>query len=66
MKAKKKPLAELELDDLDIDEDDVEVKVETVEIYLPPQKAAGRVLEGDLSDQVKELVNLLHSEAKVV
>lgn len=51
---------------MDIDEDDVEVKVETVEIYLPPQKAAGRVLEGDLSAQVKELVNLLHNEAKVV
>lgn len=66
MKAKKKPLEELELDDLDIDEDDVEVKVETIEIYLPPQKAAGRVLEGDLSAQVKELVNLLHNEAKVV
>lgn len=66
MKAKKKPLDELELDDLDIDEDDVEVKLETVEIFLPPQKEAGRVLQGDLSDQVKELVNLLHSEAKVI
>ena len=66
MKAKKKPLEELELDDLDIEEDDVELKVETVEIYLPPQKAAGRVLEGDLSAQVKELVNLLHNEAKVI
>ena len=66
MKAKKKPLAELELDDLDIDEDDVEVKIETVEIYLPAQKAAGRVLQGELSDQVKELVNLLHTEAKVI
>lgn len=66
MKAKKKPLAELELDDLDIDEDDVELKVETVDIYLPPQKAAGRILEGDLSVQVKELVNLLHNEAKVI
>ena len=66
MKAKKKPLEELELDDLDIDEDDVELKVETVEIYLPPAKAAGRVLEGDLSAQVKELVSLLHNEAKVI
>ncbi|MET4560825.1 electron transfer flavoprotein beta subunit [Lysinibacillus parviboronicapiens] len=66
MKAKKKPLAELELDDLDIDEDDVEVKVETVDIYLPAQKAAGRILEGELPAQVKELVNLLHTEAKVV
>ncbi|TSI03163.1 electron transfer flavoprotein subunit beta/FixA family protein [Lysinibacillus sp. BW-2-10] len=66
MKAKKKPLAELELDDLDIDEDDVEVKIETVEIFLPPQKSAGRILNGDIKDQVKELVNLLHTEAKVV
>ena len=66
MKAKKKPLIELELDDLDIDEDDVEVKVETVDVFLPPQKAAGRILEGDLAVQVKELVNLLHTEAKVI
>lgn len=66
MKAKKKPLEELELDDLNIDEEDVELKVETVEIYLPPQKAAGRILEGDLSAQVTELVNLLHKEAKVI
>lgn len=66
MKAKKKPLDEIELDDLDIDEDDVEAKTETLEIYLPPKKEAGKVLEGELADQVKELVHLLHSEAKVV
>ncbi|GKV54510.1 electron transfer flavoprotein subunit beta [Sporosarcina sp. NCCP-2222] len=66
MKAKKKPLEELELDDLDIDEDDVEPKTETVEIFLPPAKEAGRVLEGDLADQVKELVDLLNKEAKVL
>lgn len=66
MKAKKKPLEDLELDDLDIDEDDVEAKTETIEIYLPPKKEAGKILEGDLADQVKELVHLLHSEAKVI
>ncbi|WP_062199069.1 electron transfer flavoprotein subunit beta/FixA family protein [Massilibacterium senegalense] len=66
MKAKKKPLEELELDDLDLDEDDVEAKTETVEIFLPKQKEAGKVLEGEISDQVKELVNLLHTEAKVI
>ncbi|MFT4415092.1 electron transfer flavoprotein subunit beta/FixA family protein [Fredinandcohnia humi] len=66
MKAKKKPLDELELDDLDLEEEDVEAKTKTIEIYLPPQKAAGRILEGDLVEQVKELVSLLHSEAKVV
>lgn len=66
MKAKKKPLEELELDDLDLEEDDVEAKTKTIEIYLPPKKEAGRILEGDLSEQVVELVKLLHTEAKVV
>jgi electron transfer flavoprotein beta subunit len=66
MKAKKKPLEELELDDLDLEEDDVEAKTKTIEIYLPPKKEAGKVLQGELADQVKELVSLLHTEAKVV
>jgi len=66
MKARKKPLEELELDDLDLDEDEVAAKTETVEIYLPAQKAAGRVLEGELADQVTELVDLLKNEAKVI
>ena len=43
MKAKKKPLDELELDDLDLDEDDVEAKTKTIEFYLPPKKEAGKV-----------------------
>jgi electron transfer flavoprotein beta subunit len=66
MKAKKKPLEELELDDLDLEEDDVEAKTKTIEVYLPPQKEAGKVLSGELQDQVKELVHLLHTEAKVI
>ncbi|MCF6138161.1 electron transfer flavoprotein subunit beta/FixA family protein [Pseudalkalibacillus berkeleyi] len=66
MKAKKKPLEELELDDIDLDEDDVEGKTRTLEIYLPPEKQAGKVLEGEVDDQVKELVSLLRSEAKVI
>ncbi|WLD92293.1 electron transfer flavoprotein subunit beta/FixA family protein [Alkalihalobacillus sp. AL-G] len=66
MKAKKKPLDELELDDLDLDEDDVEGKTRTLEIFLPPEKQAGKVLEGEIDDQVKELVSLLRSEAKVI
>lgn len=66
MKAKKKPLDELELDDLDLEEDDVEAKTKTIEIYLPAKKEAGKVLSGELNDQVKELVQLLHTEAKVV
>lgn len=66
MKAKKKPLEELELDDLDLEEEDVEPKTKTIEVYLPPKKEAGKVLEGEIADQVKELVQLLHNEAKVI
>lgn len=66
MKAKKKPLDELELDDLDLDEDDVQAKTKTIEIFLPAAREAGKVLQGELADQVKELVSLLHTEAKVV
>lgn len=66
MKAKKKPLEELELNDLDLEEEDVEAKTKVVDIYLPPKKEAGKVLEGELEDQVKELVNLLQKEAKVI
>ncbi|WP_374723545.1 electron transfer flavoprotein subunit beta/FixA family protein [Calidifontibacillus erzurumensis] len=66
MKAKKKPLDELELDDLDLDEADVASKTKTIEVYLPPKKEAGKILEGELEDQVKELVKLLQTEAKVI
>ncbi|NAP00411.1 electron transfer flavoprotein subunit beta [Halomonas sp. MG34] len=66
MKAKKKPLDELELDDLDIDEDELEAKTRTVEIFLPPEKEAGRVLKGEIGDQVQELVSLLKNDAKVL
>ncbi|MCK1991767.1 electron transfer flavoprotein subunit beta/FixA family protein [Peribacillus muralis] len=66
MKAKKKPLEELELDDLDLEEDDVEAKTKTIEIYLPAKKEAGKVLSGEIGDQVSELVQLLRSEAKVI
>ncbi len=66
MKAKKKPLEIVDLDDLNIDEEDAEAKTQTIEIYLPPQKQAGKILKGELTDQTKELVTLLKSEAKVI
>ncbi|PID25026.1 electron transfer flavoprotein subunit beta/FixA family protein [Sporosarcina sp. P7] len=66
MKAKKKPLEDLEFDDLDLEEDDVEAKTETKEVFLPPAKSAGRVLEGEPADQAAELIKLLRNEAKVI
>ncbi|PID04034.1 electron transfer flavoprotein subunit beta [Sporosarcina sp. P2] len=66
MKAKKKPLEDLEFDDLELEEEDVEAKTETKEVFLPPAKSAGRVLEGEPADQAAELIKLLRNEAKVI
>ncbi|MDQ0224666.1 electron transfer flavoprotein subunit beta/FixA family protein [Metabacillus niabensis] len=66
MKAKKKPLDELEIDDLNLNEDEVAAKTKTIEIYLPAKREAGRILEGELNEQVSELISLLHNEAKVI
>ena len=66
MKAKKKPLEELELDDLDLELDDVQAKTRAIEIFLPPKKEAGKILSGGVPAQVSELVQLLRSEAKVI
>ncbi|MGG1674371.1 electron transfer flavoprotein subunit beta/FixA family protein [Neobacillus sp. NRS-1170] len=65
MKAKKKPIERIELDDLDI-EDDIEAKTTVTETFFPPKKKAGRILNGELKNQVTELANLLCSEAKVL
>ncbi|MDR7237589.1 electron transfer flavoprotein subunit beta/FixA family protein [Neobacillus drentensis] len=66
MKAKKKPLETYDLDDLDLDEEDVQAKINSVELFLPPVKKAGKVLKGDLNQQVNELILLLRTEAKVI
>ncbi|WCK53715.1 electron transfer flavoprotein subunit beta/FixA family protein [Aneurinibacillus sp. Ricciae_BoGa-3] len=66
MKAKKKPMERLEIDDLGLSEQDVKAKTTVTEIFLPPKKEAGRILSGEINDQVKELVQLLRTEAKVI
>ncbi|WP_318508696.1 electron transfer flavoprotein subunit beta/FixA family protein [Bacillus sp. T3] len=66
MKAKKKQLEILDLHDLDLDEEDVKAKVSSAGIFLPPAKAAGKVLNGDINQQVNDLLNLLRKEAKVI
>ena len=67
MKAKKKPLEKLDLDDLDIDEDDV-VSQEQKRLngFYRQAKGEGKILEGEIAQQVKELASLLSSEAKVI
>jgi electron transfer flavoprotein beta subunit len=64
MKAKKKPFHRLSLDELELTS--VVPKTNRVELTLPPGRKAGRKLSGEIGDQVKELVQLLHDEAKVI
>ena len=61
MKAKKMPLKCL----LDLSED-LTVQTFVLDQYLPPKKQAGRILEGDIEQQVQEFVHLLRNEGKVV
>lgn len=66
MKAKKKPLEHKNGGEIGVSNTDIGAKTETKAIYLPPKKEAGKILTGELKDQAKELVQLLHSEAKVI
>jgi electron transfer flavoprotein beta subunit len=66
MAAKKKPIQALDLAALGLDAPAVAPKVKVVSLELPPARPAVRMIEGDASTQAKELIRLLHEEAKVV
>ncbi len=65
-KANKKPLAHMTLGDLGLTKDDISPKTKTIDTFLPKAKEAGKILSGDLSAQVQELVHALHSVDKVI
>jgi electron transfer flavoprotein beta subunit len=69
IKAKQKTLTVLTLEELGLTEFQVGIKgaklvVERLE--PPPIRKAGMILEGDVDSAVKELVRLLHEEAKII
>jgi len=63
MKAKTKPLAALKAGDL-IGE--AKPKTANVNFRLPPERKAGKILQGEPDQVAKELVKLLREEAKVI
>ncbi|GMA62310.1 electron transfer flavoprotein subunit beta/FixA family protein [Alicyclobacillus fastidiosus] len=65
-KAGKKPLTHLTLADLGLGAGDIAAKTEVVETFLPAKKEAGKILQGDLADQVRELVGALRTVEKVI
>ncbi len=64
MKAKKKEVKGLKAADVGVS--DADQKIRFKNFQLPPPKQAGKKITGDAPAQSKELVRLLHEEAKVV
>lgn len=64
MKAKKKEIKAFSLADLGVEGDGP--RVTEAGFQLPPERSAGKKIEGDAATQVKELVRLLREEAKVI
>ncbi|GGG03384.1 electron transfer flavoprotein subunit beta/FixA family protein [Paenibacillus abyssi] len=66
MKAKKKPFQQLSLDDLDVHTGALEPKTSQVELFLPPARQAGQILQGDIPAQAAKLVELLRTQSKAI
>jgi electron transfer flavoprotein beta subunit len=70
MKAKKKPLAEKTLADLGLDPAEFGEsarKIKILELTPPPERQAGKIIEGETSgEKAAALAKLLHEEAKVI
>lgn len=69
MAAKKKPLETVNLASLGLSAEEVGEKASKTQINslsLPAVRQAGKMLQGDTADVVKQLVDLLHNEAKVI
>jgi electron transfer flavoprotein beta subunit len=64
MQARKKEVKQVSASDLGLTEKDQ--KIRFVQFELPLPKAAGKKLTGELASQAKELIRLLHEEAKVI
>jgi electron transfer flavoprotein beta subunit len=66
MAAKKKPIDVKDAAALALDAAALAPRATLVALELPPSRQAVRMIEGDADTQVKELLRLLHEEAKVI
>ncbi|MGE0614278.1 MAG: electron transfer flavoprotein beta subunit/FixA family protein [Bacteriovoracia bacterium] len=64
MKAKKKEVTAYKMADVGVSDADQKIRYKNFD--LPPGKQAGKKLTGDVAQQAKDLVRMLHEEAKVV
>jgi len=66
MSAKKKVIPVVPVGELGLSDEDLGSNLEISGMDIPPQRQAGKILGGDPAEAAKELVRLLHEEAKVV
>jgi electron transfer flavoprotein beta subunit len=66
MAAKKKPIQALTAAGLGLDAASLAPQVSVAKLELPPARPPVKMIEGDPESQAKELVRLLHEEAKVI
>ena len=66
MAAKKKPLSVLDAAALGLDAAALAPKLRVSRLELPPPRPPVRMIQGDPETQAKELVRVLHEEAKVI
>jgi electron transfer flavoprotein beta subunit len=66
MAAKKKEVTTWKASDLGLDAASLAPSFELKRLEMPPPRLAGKVLGGEVPAQVKELVRLLHEEAKAL
>jgi electron transfer flavoprotein beta subunit len=66
MAAKKKPIQAMDAAAAGLKAEDLAAKTKVVSMELPAARSAVKMIEGDPDTQVKELLRVLHDEAKVL
>ena len=64
MKAKKKPIERLSIDDLELNLEESAAKTVILDQFLPPKKEAGKVLSGELSATGSRISTAASSRSK--
>jgi electron transfer flavoprotein beta subunit len=66
MAAKKKDIPVIKLEELGLGAEELTPQVVIKGLDVPPQRQAGKILQGEPAETARELAALLHNEAKVV
>ena len=69
MKAKTKPVDKKDVASLGMDPSSVGLagsKIQPMGMSLPPEREAGRIIEGEAEEAAKELARLLRAEVKIL